>query len=105
MRPTALRAEIYAGTERPVGNVHEAVTQRDLLSTVREQRCATRTCSRVLQRHTTVSRTLLKSNSLRANGSISARNQREVTLQRLDRVNLTYVVRSARDHSGNGLAP
>ena len=34
MRPTALRAEVYAGTERPVGIDHEPVKQRDLLSTV-----------------------------------------------------------------------
>src|SRR6266496_1721168 len=49
MRPTALRADVYAGTERPVGIDRQAVTQRDLLSTVCEQRHAARS-SRVLRR-------------------------------------------------------
>ncbi len=42
MRPTALRADVYAGTERPAGIDREAVMQRDLLSTVCEQQRAAR---------------------------------------------------------------
>src|SRR5215207_7317570 len=36
--PTVLRADVYAGTERPVGSERNTVMQLDLLSTVVEQK-------------------------------------------------------------------
>src|SRR5437870_11897319 len=51
LRPTALRADVYAGTERPVEIHREPVTQRDLLSTVCEQRCIARRASSVAATH------------------------------------------------------
>ena len=84
MRPTALRAEIYAGTERPVGIVHEAIKQRDLLSTVVEQQCAVRTAVECCSDTRRCQELFLKSNSLRANRSINDRTSARCGSNRSD---------------------
>src|SRR5437660_12068185 len=80
MRPTALRADVYAGTERPVGIHRKPIKQHDLPSTA----LRATTCCSTLQSSVAVTRNGVK-NFSEIHFSLRRRGQQRFALANVPR--------------------